>query len=179
MPATLFIMGVRFFIHCIHCNFNSHWVQYIIALLALSCPFTIHSLRCACTLQHTHMHSHRHIMTSLLWNMIYGEKYIQIYKIIKVGRPGEMPSVCRTPSRKHTHTGTHILGRVHWHRCTGLFLWMYVHAHVHTHPQRNTRSLINGCGDCVAPRHPFRDRLPVVEYVWHIQISPARSHCIS
>lgn len=51
-----------------------------------------------------------------------------------------------------------------------------VHPHIHSHPHMNTCSLINDCGDCIAPRHPFRDRLPVIEYVWHIQISPAHTH---
>lgn len=138
-----------------------------------------HTLRRACTPQDTQMT--KTYLHCTIMNMIYGEKYIHIYKIIKVGRPGEMPSVCHTLSRTHTHTHRHAYP---WScaltQMYKFFLMNVYCAHTHSHrPHANTRSLINGCGDCVAPRHPFRDRLAVMEYVWHIQISPARSHCIS
>lgn len=103
--------------------------------------------------------------------MIYGEKFIHTCKIIKAGRLEEMPSVWRAQSRTHTPS-------VVW---TYRFSPMDVYcARAHTTRITSVRTpLVNGRGGCLAPRHPFRDRLAVTEYVWHIQISPARSHRIS
>lgn len=144
--------------------------QIIVRFVTISLPACIFT---ANTLSWTFaLYTHWHISSFHYCKIWYMERDIFIsIKSLKWADQGK----CQVST-------PHRIGPTHAHTLTQMYRYVIINVcvrtHFHTHPHMNTRSLINGYGDCFAPEHPFRDRLPVMEYVWRIQISPACTHCI-